>query len=141
MSRRASVDPVEPAPEGRPDTGRLDTVVGAVMALEGVVCCVVSVPFLLFGGFGLLGLIAGAVQVWVGLVLMGRKTGDPIVAALTALFTGAALGFVALIVMAFASCDSIVNCGHGSDVPMFSVAAFAALMNLVGAVLLWRRKV
>ena len=142
MPWNAPRDRAEPAPSGdKLVVGRLATIVGGVMAVEGVLCGLASLPFLVFGGFGVLGLLAGMGQCWAGLVLIGAVDAHPKGAAIGSAILGLAIGFFVFGVMVFFSCASIVNCGGGSIVPQVVAGLSAAAINLLGAVLLWKRKV
>jgi hypothetical protein len=139
--------PAEPEPGKRaeleagenPTIGKLSRVVGFLMIVEGVLCAVASLPFLVFGGLGVFGVAAGVAQGWLGFALIGVARADPKVAAASSVAAGAAIAFVVFMVMVFVSCNSIVNCGSGSVIPHFVVAGLVAGLNLCGAALFWRR--
>jgi hypothetical protein len=132
-------DSAKPPLGDKPTVDLLATITGGLMAVEGVLCTVFSVPFLMFGPVGLFGIAAGVAQVWVSLAVMRAIEGHEKAAAIASLVVGAGFAFMAFVLMAIASCASFVNCGSASEVPLFVATAIAAALNLLGAALLWKR--
>jgi hypothetical protein len=139
-------DPLQEAPEPvdhdeADDVGNVAGCAGFLLMGEGALVIFASIPLLLVGGLGFLGLPAGVGIVWAGLVLAGVRRDNHRLASGVTIIAGTAAAFIVMLVSAMASCDSFVNCGSsGSDILLFVLPGGVAAFHIFCAVLLWRRR-
>lgn len=123
----------------QPKVSGIIVVVGFILMVEGILISLASVPLVLFGGIGLLGMVGGAALIWAGWLLAGLSEGNARRASVVTIVAGGAVTFLIVVLIAMTTCASFVNCYSTPSYALFLLPLTFGAFNLACAVLLWRR--
>ena len=127
-----SPDHGDPPPTTRQRWAR--RICGAVLIAEGIAVAVLSIPLVIFGGLGVIGLFGAFCAIWLGIAVLRSRIHKPVEAALSAVGVGILLALPVTAVVMLSNCGFMGGgCSRDSEVLIVGVPLSLVLLNgLIG---------